>query len=106
MRLVKNAPDMEQITVRMPEEMLESIEGEAAELDRDRSEHIRDILASRNEHDELQTEVERLQREKRLVLEKHQEHGQLARYVEEEQEWRRAPIWKRAKWWVAGKGSS
>lgn len=94
---------MEQITLRVPEDMLESLDDEAAEHDRDRSEHIRDILASRNEHDELQTEVERLRREKRQILDQRNEKNELARYVEEEQEWREAPIWQRARWWVAGK---
>jgi len=94
---------MQQITVRIPEEMLESLDEEAAEHDRDRSEHIREVLASRSELDELQTEVERLRREKRQILDQRDENTELARYVEDEMTWRSAPISKRIKWWVTGK---
>lgn len=101
---------MEQITVRVPEDMLESLDAEAEERDRDRSEHIRAVLASRHEHDELrnevndlQTEVERLRREKRQVLEQREENQKLVRYVDHELEWRSAPLTKRLKWWVTGK---
>jgi metal-responsive CopG/Arc/MetJ family transcriptional regulator len=95
---------MQQITIRLPEEMIESLDDEADEHGRSRSEHIREVLASRTEHDELHTEIERLRREKRQILDQREEKNELARYVEEEQEWRSAPIWTRAKWWVAGKG--
>lgn len=94
---------MEQITVRLSSELLEEIEAEANEHDVSRSEYVRDTLESRNEHGELQTEVERLRREKRQILEQREEKNELANYVEEEQQWRSAPLWKRAKWWVAGK---
>jgi chromosome segregation ATPase len=43
---------MEQITLRIPENTLESIDSEAGEHGKSRSEHIRDILESRTEHDD------------------------------------------------------
>jgi predicted nucleic acid-binding Zn-ribbon protein len=40
---------MEQITLRLRAETLEEVEAEAAEHDRSRSEHLRDVIDSRNE---------------------------------------------------------
>jgi len=50
---------MKQITLRIPEDTLESLDDEASELDRTRSEHIRDVVKSRHEADELRTEHEK-----------------------------------------------
>jgi TolA-binding protein len=118
---------MEQITLRIPEDALESLEGEATDADVSRSEHLRDVLTSHIEHggmeshpervreleariEELEQEVERLRREKRLILEQRTEHNELIEYVEHErslQERREdrldAPVWKRGYWWVFGR---
>lgn len=61
---------MEQITLRIQPNTLASLDEEAGEHDKSRSEHIRDILQSRNEHgdaeelrariDDLETERDRL----------------------------------------------
>lgn len=56
---------MEQITLRISENTLESLEGEADEHGRSRSEHIRDVLESRHEIDELRSEHERVASELR-----------------------------------------
>lgn len=67
---------------------------------------------------QLESAVERLRREKRLILEQREEHGELIEYVErektlqerraEQQERREArqnaPVWKRGYWWVFGRG--
>jgi predicted nuclease with TOPRIM domain len=47
---------MEQITLRISENTLESLEGEADEHGRSRSEHIRDVLEKRHEVEELRSE--------------------------------------------------
>jgi len=56
---------------------------------------------------DLQERVERLQREKRLVLEQREEHSQLVRAVEEqrtlEQERAQAGLVTRARWWLVGR---
>jgi len=115
---------MEQITVRIPADELEELEAEAAEHGVSRSEHIRDTLESRHEHDadtaeheaeverlrdevaELERDVERLQKEKRLILEERDEKQELVRYVEDErsaeQRWRAAGLGTRLKWRVFG----
>lgn len=129
---------MQQITLRLDEDTLESLEGEADENGVSRSEHIREVIDSRHEADdlrseheeevermrrehaeevralrdrieELETDVERLENEKQLILEQREENTELVEYVEHErslQERRErrqsAPAWKRAKWWLLG----
>jgi TolA-binding protein len=57
---------------------------------------------------DLEQEVERLEREKRLILEQREEHSQLVRAVEQErtleQERAEAGLATRAKWWLFGRG--
>lgn len=111
---------MEQITVRLPEEMLEALDEEADEHGVSRSEYIRATLASRNddaddeseverlrdEVAELERDVERLQNEKQLILQEREEKAELAAYVEEErtveQQWRQAGLGTKLKWRVFG----
>lgn len=56
---------------------------------------------------DLEQQVERLEREKRLILEQREEHSQLVRAVEEqrtlEQERAQAGLATRAKWWLFGR---
>jgi len=56
---------------------------------------------------DLEQQVERLEREKRLILEQREEHAQLVRAVEEqrtlEQERAQAGLATRAKWWLFGR---
>lgn len=108
---------MQQITLRIPEDTLKNLEEEADEHGVSRSEYIRDVLETRNEHaedvdelqeriDELETELERVRNEKRLILEERDEKNELVRYVETERTRQErkdtAPIWTRAKWKVFG----
>lgn len=109
---------MEAITIRLSEDLLESLDGEADEYEQSRSEYIREILRSRNEYDQLQDEYEDLERENerlRRQLEatnkRVDEHTELVEYIEQErslqerrEERRNAPVWTRAKWWILGKG--
>lgn len=56
--------------------------------------------------DELETEVERLENEKRLILEQREEATEIQRYVQEERTYRNAGLRKRLKWWMFGKPST
>jgi len=94
---------MESVTIRIPEPDLESIDGEASEHDVTRSEHVRTLIEKGREYDDLEAERDRLERELSQVIDHREEHTEIVEYVEEEQAWRSAPIWKRAKWWVVGK---
>ena len=53
-----NMVGMEAITIRLEETTLESIEEEASEYDRTRSEHIREVIQSRHDHDRIRDEYE------------------------------------------------
>lgn len=79
--------DMEQITVRVPEDTLQELDEAAEESWRTRAELIRDELMSREDASEverlqgevngLSEEIERVRREKRLILEQRDENAQL-----------------------------
>ena len=108
---------MEQITLRLDAELLDALEEEAEGRGVSRSEHIRDTLESRNEHDEntdelrdriadLERDLDRVRREKRLILEERDEKAELVEYVERErsaeQRWRQASLATKLKWTVFG----
>jgi len=63
--------------------------------------------------DELGGEIERLNRERRQLLEQREENQELVRFAEEQRslvseqrDRQNAPVWRRAKWWVFGGGHS
>lgn len=63
----------------------------------------------RDELDAVQTENERLRREKRQVLDVREENDELVRFAEAERDQRNrerdrrsAPVWRRAKYWIFG----
>lgn len=122
---------MEQITLRVPANTLESLDNEATEHDRTRSEHIRQVIESRNEVDKLRTEheqevselrqriddleneveqrearVDDLRRQLQAANAKDERVQELVRYVEEERkaerQWREAGLMKRMKWRLFG----
>lgn len=108
-----NTSVMEQTTIRLPTELLEELSEEADERGVSRSEHIREVLEERERIDELEqrvdeleTELARVHREKRQVLEQREEHGELVAALQEERalEQRRAQagVVTRAKWWLTG----
>lgn len=107
--------------MRVSEATLAELDAEAEEVATSRSEHIREVLESRHDHDEhdcvpraefedleseherLQDDLERLRREKRQILDQREENRQLRRYVEDEKTWHEAALWTRLKWYVRGK---
>jgi hypothetical protein len=110
----ENTHTMEQTTLRLPADLLEDLDEEAEEHGVSRSEYVRDILASRHEHERLRTEVERLRNEKRTVLEQREEHQELVAFArterelverreQREREREAAGVMTRAKWWVFGR---
>jgi metal-responsive CopG/Arc/MetJ family transcriptional regulator len=52
---------MENLTVRVPESLIQDLDEEAEEEEMTRSEYVRQILQERHETEELQAEVETLQ---------------------------------------------
>lgn len=74
---------------------------------------VRDFIESGERVSELEREVERLNRERRQLLEQREEHGELVRYAEDQREQeqrtqqrREKPVWTRMRWWVLGEPSS
>jgi hypothetical protein len=70
-------------------------------------ERSQELDACRERVGDLEQRVERLEREKRLVLEQREEHSQLVRAVEQEQslaeERAQAGLATRVKWWLVGR---
>ena len=114
---------MEQITLRLPVRTLAELERDARDAGRSRSEHIRDILDSRQDvpadapdpervHEleaeivELERKLERSQNAYQTLIEERQEKQELVRYVEDERtaqdKWRHAGLLTKAKWAVTG----
>jgi Arc/MetJ-type ribon-helix-helix transcriptional regulator len=112
---------MRQITVRLPDDMIEELDREADERAFDsRAGRIREVLAGRGGDPELQTEVdelrdecerlrtevERLQRERRQLLEVREENTALVSVAERQQSLAerkaQASIFKKAKWAITG----
>lgn len=100
---------MHQIAARVPEEVNEAIEAFSDENDCTKSEAVRALLKRGVEYEELQIENERLQSEKRTLINQREEHTELVEYVQEERslaqersQRRKAPVWRRAKWWFLG----
>ena len=79
----------------------EKLRGRMEELERKKDEEI----------EQLRTEIDRLQRERRQILEQREENQELVRFAEEQRslvseqrDRRNEPVWRRAKWWVLGRG--
>lgn len=99
---------MSRITVSLTdqeEEIIEQNVGDDGEYE-SKSEFVRDCIQAHIEVEELQRDVERLQNEKRLILEQREEAAEIQRYVEEERTYRNAGLRKRMKWWLWGKPES
>jgi Arc/MetJ-type ribon-helix-helix transcriptional regulator len=84
------------------EETVDDLEEEVSSL-REERDQLKDQA---DRVDDLEKTIERLRNEKQTLVEQRSENRELVRYVQEErtveQQWREAPLWKRAKWRVMG----
>ena len=105
---------MGRITFTADEQHEKVVESVQAEKDvESKSEAIRKCISRyeelQHEVDELETEVNRLKNEKRLILEDREEKAELVNYVEQErtaeQQWREAGLGTRLKWKLFGMDS-
>lgn len=108
---------MEQITCRLPTDVIQQLDDMADDRDISRSECLRELLdtqihgdpmeekyeESQKEVERLQTEVERLRRANRQILEMREENQQLKEYASNDVEWHEAALLTRLKWYVYGK---
>jgi len=99
------------LTITLPEDMNARI----AELSGDegpyesKSEAVRELIRQGERLEEVERERDRLEEKLAAANSRGDDVGELVEYVEhertireQERERRRAPIWKRAKWWVLG----
>ncbi|WP_435078432.1 ribbon-helix-helix protein, CopG family [Halococcus sp. AFM35] len=88
--------------------LLEELSGDGGQYE-SKSAAVRDFIQTGERVAELEQEVERLNRERRQLLEQREERGELVRYVEDQREQeqnarerRKKPAWTRAWWWLTG----
>ncbi|WP_122088601.1 ribbon-helix-helix protein, CopG family [Halalkalicoccus subterraneus] len=110
---------MQRVSVKLDGDMVEQLDSLADDQSVTRSDVIRDTLDDGLNTDDdveiqrlqeritdLETENERLRREKRLVLEQREEHTDLVSTVERQQSLTErkasASVFRRAKWWLVG----
>jgi predicted CopG family antitoxin len=93
---------METVTARVESDTYEEIQ-DRADGERSKSAVTRELIEKGMEAEAIEADRDRLQRQLGQLIEQRDEHQELAKYVDEEQTWREAPVWKRAKWWLMGK---
>lgn len=95
---------MPRLTITIPEEQAERI-AELADSDEyeSKSDAVRGLIEEAERVGELETTIERLQNEKRALIGQYQEHNELVRYVEDQQEYRDQPFATRLKWRLFGR---
>ena len=106
---------MPRLTITVTDEqaaLLEELSEDDGQYD-SKSAAVRNFIESGERVAELEREVERLNRERRQLLEQREEHGELVRYAEDQREQeqrtqqrREKPVWTRMRWWVLGEPSS
>ena len=89
------------------EEKLERLQAEhESELDAIQAEYQKQIDNLESEVDDLETEIQRVHREKRQILEQRKEHTELVKQVEQErslaEKKSQAGVLTRTKWWLTG----
>jgi Arc/MetJ-type ribon-helix-helix transcriptional regulator len=102
---------MPRLTITVTDEqaaMLEELSGDGGQYE-SKSAAVRDFIQSGDLVSELEQEVERLNRERRQLLEQRKEHRELVQYAEDQRdqdlsarERRKKPAWTRAWWWLTG----
>ena len=102
---------MPRLTVTVTDEqaqLLENLSGDSGQYE-SKSAAVRNFIQAGDRVAELEQEVERLNRERRQLLEQREEHRELVRYAEDQRdqdqgarERRKKPAWTRAWWWLTG----
>jgi len=115
---------MEHVATRVPEDIHAEIREIQDVNDCSQSEAVRELLRRGSEYERLQREHDSLQNQLNTLAGREREHAELIEYVQEERsiqqrreerrererqrerERENAPIWRRAKWFVLGRGES
>jgi len=104
---------MQSISARVSDETYEDLQALAEERGTSVSDVVRELIQKGQDHDDLEAEVDRLQRELAATNRRVDEHQELVAYVEDERQMQRrredrermketAGVLTRAKWWVTG----
>jgi len=97
-------------------ELLAELSGDGGPYE-SKSEAVREFIESGEDTEQLRREVERLNRERRQLLEQRKENDELVAFADEtrsvlerrehrSETIRTAPVWRRALWWVLGEPES
>jgi len=102
---------MPQASARVSEDVNDGIKAYSVEHDISRSDAIRALLERGIEYDRVRNENDRLRRQLQATNARQEDVGELVEYVEQEKslkererERRDAPLWRRARWFVFGRG--
>ena len=63
---------------------------------------VQDWLSDAEKVNQVESENERLHRERRQLLEQRNENQELVEYVEDEKRYRHAGLFQRFRWWFRG----
>jgi metal-responsive CopG/Arc/MetJ family transcriptional regulator len=94
---------MEQMTFRVPDDVVKHIDDEASERDVSKSEVARTLLERGIEYDEVESERDQLRNQLQAMSSRNEVDDKLVRYVEHDIEYHEAGIGTKLKWFVFGK---
>lgn len=98
-----NTLNMEQMTFRVPDDVVKHINDVADERDVSKSEVARTLLERGLEYDELQSERDQLRNQLAATNKRNEVDDKLVRYVEHDIEYHEAAIGTKLKWFVFGR---
>jgi Arc/MetJ-type ribon-helix-helix transcriptional regulator len=94
---------MPRLSITLTEEQNERVE-ELVENGEYKSKNavVQDWLSDAEKVNQVESENERLHRERRQLLEQRNENQELVEYVEDEKRYRHAGLFQRFRWWFRG----
>jgi hypothetical protein len=92
---------METVTTRVESDTYDEIQ-DRSEGEKSKSAVTRELIRRGIEAEQIEAERDRLDRQLKQLIEQRDETTELVEYVEQEHQYRTAPVWKRAKWWLKG----
>ena len=94
---------MEQMTFRIPDDIVEHIESVAEERDISKSEVARKLLERGIEYDDLQSKNDELRNQLQATNSRNEVDDKLVRYVENDIDYHEAGLATKLRWFVFGK---